>query len=761
TSWGTYNSASGSSSTSWGTYNSAAGDYSTSWGRYNSASGNASTAWGDATTASGSYSTAWGRFLEAPSYMETALGTYAETYTPNSATSWQAADRLFVIGNGGSDSQRKNALTVLKNGNTGIGISSPTALLHTYSTATSGGNVLFEGSSKSTPGSPPASGSGTRMMWYPDKAAFRAGEIYGNYWDKDSIGIYSFAVGVNTTANGEGAVAMGGNTKASGNYSTAFGESAIASGYASVAGGSAWATATSSTAFGIGRASGFASAAFGNVTLASGYCSSSWGELTTASGSHSNAFGYYSEAPSYGETVIGTWNATYTPASATSWQASDRAFGVGIGSGPSARKNALTILKSGNTGIGTATPVALLQTYGTSTGGGNVLFSGLYKSSSPGDPPVSGSGTRLMWYPDKAAFRVGYVGASQWDKASIGNYSLAAGYNTTASGSIAVALGSSNEASGDYSTAFGVSNTASGNYSTATGYSTTASGRYSLSAGSNTTAPSAYEVAVGLYNETYSPTSSTGYSASDRVFVVGNGLNSSSRSNALTILKNGNIGIGISDPGSNRLYVKYSSANPTAFIENTNSNGIGLKVETNSSDGTILVSQKSTGYSLRCDSWNPSWHVAFIVKGDNVGIGTSTPSYQLQLSTNSAAKPTSSSWTISSDIRLKDVSGNYDKGLAELLQLQPIVYRYKKDNPLGIVETDKDAYGFSAQEVQKVFPEAVGEKEGYLNLDMHPLLVAQVNAIRELNEKIEAQQKQIERLVDELKEMKNGQKSSQ
>ena len=43
-----------------------------------------------------------------------------------------------------------------------------------------------------------------------------------------------------------------------------------------------------------------------------------------------------------------------------------------------------------------------------------------------------------------------------------------------------------------------------------------------------------------------------------------------------------------------------------------------------------------------------------ITTGGNVGIGTTGPSYQLQLSTDSAAKPTSALWTIASDERIKE-----------------------------------------------------------------------------------------------------------
>lgn len=40
------------------------------------------------------------------------------------------------------------------------------------------GGVLFKGTD-SAPGAIPATGAGTRMMWYPAKSAFRAGVVTG------------------------------------------------------------------------------------------------------------------------------------------------------------------------------------------------------------------------------------------------------------------------------------------------------------------------------------------------------------------------------------------------------------------------------------------------------------------------------------------------------------------------------------------------------------------------------------------------------
>src|SRR5207245_1839770 len=65
-------------------------------------------------------------------------------------------------------------------------------------------------------GTIPATGAGTRMMWYPGKGAFRAGYVGGTQWDDANIGAGSTAMGVYTTASGDTPTAMGNATTASG-----------------------------------------------------------------------------------------------------------------------------------------------------------------------------------------------------------------------------------------------------------------------------------------------------------------------------------------------------------------------------------------------------------------------------------------------------------------------------------------------------------------------------------------------------------------
>lgn len=128
---------------------------------------------------------------------------------------------------------------------------------------------------------------------------------------------------------------------------------------------------------------------------------------------------------------------------------------------------------------------------------------------------------------------------------------------------------------------------------------------------------------------------------------------------------------------------------------------------------------------------------------NRIGLGVASPSYQLHLSTDAAAKLTTSTWSTTSDMRLKTVDGNYTKGLKEIMQLNTIMYHYAKGNARNLA-TDVQAYGFSAQEVQKVFPEAVTEeKDGYLSLNIHPILISYVNAIKEQQQQIEELKKKV------------------
>ncbi|WGH74585.1 hypothetical protein P8625_10840 [Tenacibaculum tangerinum] len=165
-------------------------------------------------------------------------------------------------------------------------------------------------------------------------------------------------------------------------------------------------------------------------------------------------------------------------------------------------------------------------------------------SDVPGGSPSLGS----VW--DLATGDYDYYAHSA-GKAS-GELSLA-GIYSTASGVLSIAL-NRGIASGQGSFAFNGSSTgfnsvcfggSSSGFSSFSQGISTASGRYSSAFGMSNTSPSPGESSVGAFSTNYTPSNIVQIDPNDRVFNVGNGLSSFSRSDAFTILKSGETGVGI------------------------------------------------------------------------------------------------------------------------------------------------------------------------------------------------------------------------
>ena len=180
---------------------------------------------------------------------------------------------------------------------------------------------------------------------------------------------------------------------------------------------------------------------------------------------------------------------------------------------------------------------------------------GAFRAGSAGLHPVSGNDLSHCWNLDNIgddSFATGFgTIASGLQSTAMGATTTASGQSSTAlgqhtisSGYVSTAIGASTTASADYSTAMGSGSTASGYMSTATGTITTASGAYSTAMGLLTIAPSYAETSLGAYNTYYLFQSAGSWSVNDRLFTIGNGTADLSRSDALSILKNGDMKIG-------------------------------------------------------------------------------------------------------------------------------------------------------------------------------------------------------------------------
>jgi hypothetical protein len=336
----------------------------------------------------------------------------------------------------------------------GIGTSSPITPLHVQN-----GCVLFDG----VTGSTPVSGAGTRMMWIPAKSAFRIGTVTGTQWDNANIGSYSFAGGYNSKAAGLGSMAygidatvdvasideacisLGYGTYSSGHVSVAIGDAtrATGGGGATALGNSSSADGVASIAIGVNShanatqatAIGLASTADGTQSMAIGSFGSADNERAIAisiddahaNGDYSMAMGTRASNNGYvGSFAYGEYDPSFSgvPVENTAdMQFMARARGGFVfHNDENLDEKKGTFIKDGNVGIGVDNMQAKLH----------VKDGAILADGTTGATPVSGPGRRMMWIPEKAAFRAGDINNTQWDNASIGMYSGCGGQNTIA-----------------------------------------------------------------------------------------------------------------------------------------------------------------------------------------------------------------------------------------------------------------------------------------------------------------------------------------
>ena len=103
-------------------------------------------------------------------------------------------------------------------------------------------------------------------------------------------------------------------------------------------------------------------------------------------------------------------------------------------------------------------------------------------------------------------------------------------------------------------------------------------------------------------------------------------------------------------------------------------------------------------------------------------------------------------WAVTSDRRSKQDITDYPYALDKVLSLRPVTYRFK-------THPDADSFpGFIAQEVQEIFPEFVNiiSKEGGLGMNYGRLIVPVVKAIKDQQEIIDQQGRDIQALMNRI-----------
>jgi hypothetical protein len=457
--------------------------------------------------------------------------------------------------------------------------------------------------------------------------------------------------------------------------------------------------------YGIGnKAKGKNSFAVGNYSNATGDYSTSMGSGTDATGNISIAMGDRSSATGSVSTAMGDRSsATGSVSTAMGYKTTaSGAYSTAMGKSTVANGDNSTAIGNSTTAIGDFSTAI----------GYNTKASGEYSNA------------------------IGYITTAS------GQYSTAIGYLTTAYGYQSTAMGVETTASSAYSTAMGVGTIASGLNSTAMGSESKAKGSFSTATGLNSIANGNATFVAGMYND--SIVSSNAFSnATTPLFIIGNGNNNADRSNAFVVLKNGNVAIGDNGNPVNRLHItggtgaSLSSSSgyiTTGFISSTNMviDNNELQVRLNGAASDLYLQNN----------------------GGNIAVGnTGVPAYQLELSTNSAGKPGSSSWSIASDSRLKQNINPYTQGLQQLLQINPVTYQYNEKSGF---DTKPEYVGIIAQDLQKIAPymvSTVKRKDAeYLSVDNGAMTYMLINAVKELKEQVDKQNEIIIKLQQQIKE---------
>jgi hypothetical protein len=140
----------------------------------------------------------------------------------------------------------------------------------------------------------------------------------------------------------------------------------------------------------------------------------------------------------------------------------------------------------------------------------------------------------------------------------------------------------------------------------------------------------------------------------------------------------------------------------------------------------------------------------YLAVSQGVTIGTTDPNnFQLRLSENLAAKPTSNTWTVFSDKRLKKNIQSIDSPLERMLSLRGVTYQWI--DPASQGNMDGVYTGFIAQDVEKVFPEWIGEDaKGMKTLTVIGFEGIVVEALRELREEKDAEIKELNDRLETL-----------
>ena len=285
--------------------------------------------------------------------------------------------------------------------------------------------------------------------------------------------------------------------------------------------------------------------------------------------------------------------------------------------------------------------------------------------------------------------------------------------NGTAAGFASVAMGIGSSSSGSSSVAIGNGASSTNQSALAIGSSARAAGQESIAIGSNTNANGYRNTAIGTNACRF-------VTGSNKTCI---GANSGPASGSSLAVNNNNV-------------MFLGDSTTTVYIPGNLIVGGNVALATNRRSSVFARLRTGVDY----------WY-AYLEMTDGGGAQT------VKQTGLGRTKNDVSFYDAFSDRRLKYVGKENTSGLDKIKQLKVFNYTFKKDT------TKTPHVGVIAQDLQKVFPNAVKKgADGFLTIRMEDMFYAVINAIKELDAKVSALQKENQELRQLVKQVQEDNK---
>ncbi len=222
--------------------------------------------------------------------------------------------------------------------------------------------------------------------------------------------------------------------------------------------------------------------------------------------------------------------------------------------------------------------------------------------------------------------------------------------------------------------------------------------------------------------------------------------------------------IGLGSDGDRFTIASDDYAERLTILKSTGSIGIGITIPAYKLDvaGNLNIINGRYGDALWCNgsqalwwdgtyfSWGYGGTYNYFADPITIGNVTNPTGYALWVQGNAFA---TGSWT-SSDARYKKNISTIENSLDKVMKIRGTSFEFRSDEFKDYQFAEGPQFGLIAQEVENIFPEVVKtESNGYKSVNYDGMIPILIESIKEQQQHIESQQKQIDELTQLVKNL--------